>query len=142
MSPGIKKKLSIGDAGFFSQELNINQRREGTVKKMVLIAALICLATLGVNHKAQAEAQWVLCTVTGAGAGSVYAYAYLSWTSPATPSLTAIVTFDPNLNKELLAIALTAMASTQKVRAYFDPNAVSLPPNNFAGVGWMYVSNE
>jgi hypothetical protein len=112
------------------------------VKKVVLILWLICLVIMGVNVKAQAAPDYILCTVTGAGSGAPsYGYVYLSYTYNQNPA-TAIAFLDPQNTKEMLAIALTAMASTQKVRAFFDPATVGAPPNNYTGVQWMYLTNE
>lgn len=106
------------------------------MKKMVLIVALICLATLGVNHKALAAEDWQLCTVTGAGGGGTSTICYFSLTYQGNP-VTRGAILDPDRSKELLAVALTAMASGQKVKAWFDP---ANQPNVW--VGWMYLTNE
>jgi hypothetical protein len=111
------------------------------MRKMVLIVALICLVTLGVNHNLQAAGAWTLCTVTGTGVGPPTTYAYLKFTNAQQQVVTATATLDPNRSKELLAIALTAMASTQNVKAFFDPALVTVQ-NPYITVTWMYLSNE
>ncbi|MFH1596460.1 MAG: hypothetical protein ABIG94_08870 [Pseudomonadota bacterium] len=109
------------------------------MRKMVLIVALICLATLGVNQ-VQAAPTWVLCDVTGTGIGSSKTYGYLQFTDAGQVLRTANATFDPLHSKELLAIGLTAMASGTKVKAYFDPAAI--PTNPWVTIQWMHVTTD
>jgi len=97
-----------------------------TVAMMVILVGLFCVFAPAAN----AVPGWYVCTIdmTNMQDGYLWLAVTHATTTPAFTNKYVLV--NPTYRKEIMAIALTAMASNMQLSVYFDPAASPYPITN------------
>ena len=98
------------------------------VKKTVAVLVILVGFFVAIASELEAAPGWYNCTVDNVGMAYETLYINLkpTTTSPTLPVAELWVVANASYQKQLMAIALTAISNNQPVLVYIDP-AVSLP---------------